>query len=75
VGLSGAVEKLKNGINTPLGKIQADGVDLSGGEWQRVAMARSVVNYAPLKILDEPTAALEIMKANIVTVHARLKSR
>ena len=59
VGLSCAVEKLKDGVNTPLGKIQADGVDLSGGEWQRVAMARSVANCAPLKILDEPTAALD----------------
>jgi ABC-type multidrug transport system fused ATPase/permease subunit len=59
VGLSGAVEKLKDGLDTPLGKIQANGVDLSGGEWQRVAMARSVINNAPLKILDEPTAALD----------------
>jgi ABC-type multidrug transport system fused ATPase/permease subunit len=58
-GLSDAAGKLKDGVHTPLGKIQENGADLSGGEWQRVAMARSVVNCAPLKILDEPTAALD----------------
>jgi len=59
VGLGEAAAKLKDGVNTPLGKIQAGGADLSGGEWQRVAMARSVVSAAPLVILDEPTAALD----------------
>ena len=66
VGLSDAIEKLKNGVNTPLGKIQENGADLSGGEWQRVAMARSVVNCAPLKILDEPTAALDPVSESMV---------
>jgi ATP-binding cassette subfamily B protein len=59
IGLSGAVEKLSRGIHTNLGKIKDDGVDLSGGEWQRIAMARSIVSPAPVKILDEPTAALD----------------
>lgn len=59
VGLSKAVAKLKDGLDTPLGKIMENGVDISGGEWQRVAMARSVMSSAPLKILDEPTAALD----------------
>jgi len=66
VGLSDAVAKLKARVDTPLGKIQANGVDLSGGEWQRVAMARSVVNSAPLKILDEPTAALDPVSESAV---------
>ena len=66
VGLSNAVAKLKNGLDTPLGKIQENGVDLSSGEWQRVAMARSVVNCAPLKILDEPTAALDPVSESAV---------
>jgi ATP-binding cassette subfamily B protein len=59
VGLSETAAKLKQGQDTPLGKVHADGVDISGGEWQRVAMARSVISHAPLRILDEPTAALD----------------
>ncbi|MCL1842816.1 MAG: ABC transporter ATP-binding protein/permease [Defluviitaleaceae bacterium] len=59
VGLRDAAEKLKDGLDTPLGKVLEDGVDLSGGQWQRTAMARCVINPAPLKILDEPTAALD----------------
>ncbi len=59
IGLSDTVSKLPNGIHTYLGKIYTDGVDISGGEWQRVAMARSLVSPAPLRILDEPTAALD----------------
>ncbi len=57
--LTAAVNKLPNGINTPLGKVKSDGHDVSGGEWQRIAMARTIVNPAPLRILDEPTAALD----------------
>ncbi|MCL2198693.1 MAG: ABC transporter ATP-binding protein/permease [Defluviitaleaceae bacterium] len=59
VGLSETIASLRDGMDTPLGKVLADGVDLSGGQWQRTAMARSVINPAPLKILDEPTAALD----------------
>lgn len=60
------VAKLPKGIDTPLGKIQNDSVDLSGGQWQKVAMARCVINPAPIKILDEPTAALDpISESNI----------
>lgn len=66
VGLSKAVDNLKDGLNTPLGKIIENGVDISGGEWQRIAMARSVVSRAPLKILDEPTAALDPIGENMV---------
>ena len=53
------VHKLAKGIDTPLGKIVEDGVDLSGGQWQRIALARTIINPAPIKILDEPTAALD----------------
>ena len=59
IGLSDAVAKLKYGLDTPLGKIIEYGVDMSGGEWQRIAMARGIMSSAPLRILDEPTAALD----------------
>ena len=58
-GLSETVGKLSNGIDTPLGKIESEGADISGGEWQRLAMARAIYNPAPFKILDEPTASLD----------------
>ena len=65
-GLSSSVTKLKDGLDTPLGKIMENGIDISGGEWQRVAMARSVMSRAPLKILDEPTAALDPLGESMV---------
>ena len=46
-------------MDTVLGKIAEDGVDVSGGEWQRIAMARLHYQDAELKILDEPTAAID----------------
>lgn len=42
-----------------LGKRFAEGIDLSGGEWQKVALARAYMRDAQLVILDEPTAALD----------------
>lgn len=59
VSLEETIDNLAQKIHTPLGKIKEDGVDLSGGQWQRLAMARAVVSPAGVKILDEPTAALD----------------
>lgn len=60
------IEEYEMGIDTVLGKIKKGGVDISGGQWQKIAMARGIVNNAPLKILDEPTAALDpVSESNI----------
>lgn len=59
VDLREAVDKLPQGLQTPLGKIKEGGQDLSGGQWQRLAMARTIIKDAPMYILDEPTAALD----------------
>jgi ATP-binding cassette subfamily B protein len=52
-------EKLPGGYNQALGRRFNQGVELSGGEWQKVALARAYMRTAQVLILDEPTAALD----------------
>jgi len=59
VGLLDEISRLSRGLDTPLGRLENESADLSGGQWQRVAIARALVNPAPVRILDEPTAALD----------------
>ena len=59
VGLGALAAELPRGLETPLGRYVCHGVDISGGQWQRIAMARSLVRPAPLRILDEPAASLD----------------
>ncbi|MGI8916593.1 MAG: ABC transporter ATP-binding protein, partial [Chloroflexota bacterium] len=58
-GADAVLAKLPKGLDTPLTKAFEGGVDLSGGEWQKVATARAAMRDAALVILDEPTAALD----------------
>jgi ATP-binding cassette subfamily B protein len=53
------VKKLAGGYDQMLGRRFVSGVDLSGGEWQRIALARAYLRDAQLLVLDEPTAALD----------------
>ncbi|MDO5657165.1 MAG: ABC transporter ATP-binding protein [Paracoccus sp. (in: a-proteobacteria)] len=53
------IEKMPAGYDQMIGKRFANGVELSGGEWQRMAIARGYMREAQVLILDEPTAALD----------------
>lgn len=59
VGLTGRVQQLPQGVRTRLYNNNGSGVNLSGGEAQRTAIARALYKDAPFVILDEPTAALD----------------
>jgi ATP-binding cassette subfamily B protein len=50
---------LPSGYQTPLSRRFAGGHELSGGQWQKVAIARAFYRRAPLVVIDEPTAALD----------------
>lgn len=58
-GLSEMIDRLPAGYDTPLGKAFAGGTELSGGEWQRIALARSYFRRSGLIILDEPTSSMD----------------
>jgi len=58
-GAGKIIDSLPHGFDQMLGKRFEDGTDLSGGEWQKFALARAYLRDAGILILDEPTAALD----------------
>ncbi|MET7990246.1 ABC transporter ATP-binding protein [Amycolatopsis sp. NPDC005232] len=58
-GADERIERLPSGYDSPLGRWFDQGVSLSGGEWQKIALARAFQREAPILILDEPTSALD----------------
>ena len=61
-GLGEKLNTLELGMDTPMLKVLTDdGLELSGGEKQKLALARAIYKNAPMVVLDEPTAALDAM--------------
>ncbi|MGT2808726.1 ABC transporter ATP-binding protein [Streptococcus iniae] len=58
------LEKLPNGLETNLSKLSVEGIDISGGEWQKIAISRCLALETDIKILDEPTASLDALVEN-----------
>ena len=58
-GATAVIEGLEDGYQTILGKMFSGGVDLSGGQWQKIGLARAFMSNAQILILDEPTAAVD----------------
>jgi len=71
------VSKMPNGLDSKVGRLFEGGHDLSGGEWQRLALARIMYRNADIWILDEPTSALdpEAEAAIFAELKANLKGR
>ena len=61
-GAHGLIEALPAGYDTVLGRTLDEGVDLSGGEWQFLAITRALMSNAEVLILDEPTAHLDALR-------------
>lgn len=58
-GIEERILRLPNGYDTLLGRLFAEGTELSGGEWQRLALARAFLQPSSLLILDEPTSFMD----------------
>jgi ATP-binding cassette, subfamily B, bacterial len=58
-GIHDKIASLPQGYNSNLGKLFPNGTDLSGGQWQRLALARAFFRRAQMIILDEPTSAMD----------------
>lgn len=58
-GANAVIEKLPEGYDTMLGRWFNEGTQLSGGEWQKIALARAFIRDARILVLDEPTSSLD----------------
>jgi ATP-binding cassette subfamily B protein len=58
-GASPIIEKMPQGYDTMLGRRWEKGLELSGGQWQKIALARAFMRKAEVLVLDEPTSSLD----------------
>lgn len=58
-GAEDVIAELPNGYQTLLSRLFSSGRDLSGGQWQRISVARGIYRDAPILVVDEPTAAMD----------------
>lgn len=58
-GAVSVIGRLPQGSQTPLGRLFKDGMELSEGQWQRMALARALLRETPILMLDEPTSSLD----------------
>jgi ATP-binding cassette subfamily B protein len=58
-GLDELIASYPEGLDVRLGKLFLDGTDISGGQWQRLAIARALFRDAPIVLMDEPSASLD----------------
>ncbi len=72
-GLTEKIRQLPGGVKTHTGKVFEDGINLSGGELQRLMLARALYKNAPIIVLDEPTSALDpIAESEIYSKYSEL---
>ncbi len=75
-GATGLVAKLPQGLDTPLGKwFEVHSSNLSGGEWQKIALSRAFMRDARVLLLDEPTSALDAQAEHDLFARLRALSR
>lgn len=59
IGIDFSIDKYPLGLQTPLGNIIENGTNISGGEWQKLCLARAILSNKDIIILDEPTSAID----------------
>ncbi|MDQ0378079.1 ABC transporter ATP-binding protein [Amycolatopsis thermophila] len=74
-GVGERISRLPRGFDSPLGRWFDQGVSLSGGEWQKIALARAFMRDAPILVLDEPTSALDAAAEHDLFARLRTLSR
>ncbi|MEU3407108.1 ABC transporter ATP-binding protein [Streptomyces sp. NPDC006670] len=74
-GADEVVAELRSGLGTLLAREWLGGTDLSGGQWQRIALARAFYRPAGLLVLDEPTSALDPRAEHRIFAHLRQAAR